>query len=43
VRAALRRTPQVDDPQFRRFVRHELRERMRGPLGAALPRRAVGS
>ena len=26
----------VDDPQFRRFVRRELRERMRGPLGAAL-------
>jgi biofilm PGA synthesis N-glycosyltransferase PgaC len=43
VRAAVRRTPQVDDPQFRRFVRRELRERMRGPLGAALPRRAVGS
>ena len=30
VRAAVRRTPQVDDPQFRRFVRRELRERMRG-------------
>ena len=43
VRAAVRRTPQVDDPQFRRFVRRELRERMRGPVVAALPRRAVES
>jgi hypothetical protein len=43
LRAAVRRIPQVDDPQFRRFVRRELRDRMRGPLSGALPRRAVGS
>jgi poly-beta-1,6-N-acetyl-D-glucosamine synthase len=43
LRAAARRIPQVDDPQFRRFVRRELRERMRGPLSGALARRAVGS
>ena len=45
VRAAVRRTPQVDDPQFRRFVRRELRERMRGPLAAraAATRRGVMS
>ena len=28
-RAAVRRTPQVDDREFRRFVRRELRARMR--------------
>jgi biofilm PGA synthesis N-glycosyltransferase PgaC len=33
VRSAVRRTPRVDDPAFRRFVRHELRARMLGALG----------
>ena len=36
IRAALRRTPQVPDAEFRRFVRRELRGRM---LGAVLPTR----
>ncbi len=36
LRAAWRRTPRVDDPDFRRFVRHELRSRMLRPLRAAL-------
>lgn len=40
-RAAVRHIPQVDDPQFRRFVRRELRARMRAPLGGALARTAV--
>jgi poly-beta-1,6-N-acetyl-D-glucosamine synthase len=31
-RAAVRRTPRVDDVQFRRFVRRELRGRMLSPL-----------
>jgi biofilm PGA synthesis N-glycosyltransferase PgaC len=35
-RAALRRTPRVEDPQFRRFVRNELRSRMLAPLRPAL-------
>jgi len=35
-RAALRRTPRVDDPEFRRTVRRELRRRLLGglPLGS---------
>ncbi len=33
VRSAARRTPRVDDPAFRRFVRRELRGRMLGALG----------
>jgi poly-beta-1,6-N-acetyl-D-glucosamine synthase len=32
VRAALTRAPQVDDPEFRRFVRRELRQRARGEI-----------
>jgi hypothetical protein len=31
-RAGMRRSPKVDDPQFRRFVRRELRRRMLRPL-----------
>jgi glycosyltransferase involved in cell wall biosynthesis len=34
-RAALRRVPRVDDPEFRNFTRRELRQRM---LGALVPR-----
>lgn len=36
-RAACRRTPRVDDPHFRRYVRRELRQRLLAPLrsGAA--------
>ena len=41
LRAALRRTPQVDDPQFRSFVRGELRARMVGRKNRA-PRSVVG-
>lgn len=32
VRSGVRRTPRVDDPAFREFVRHELRARMIGAL-----------
>ncbi|HWY89923.1 MAG TPA: glycosyltransferase [Solirubrobacteraceae bacterium] len=35
LRSAVRRTPRVDDPAFRRFVRHELRGRMLVGLGLA--------
>jgi biofilm PGA synthesis N-glycosyltransferase PgaC len=33
VRSAVRRTPRVDDPGFRQFVRRELRARMLGAVG----------
>jgi len=36
-RAAMRRTPQVDDPSFRRFVRRELRGRVRAAVLTATP------
>jgi glycosyltransferase involved in cell wall biosynthesis len=38
VRAAAVGVPQVDDPEFRRFVRRELRDRMVAPLRALSPR-----
>jgi biofilm PGA synthesis N-glycosyltransferase PgaC len=38
--AALRRSPKVEDADFRRFTRRELRRRMRRPLRALLPRPA---
>jgi poly-beta-1,6-N-acetyl-D-glucosamine synthase len=37
-RAAVRRVPRVDDGDFRRFVRRELRARMLRPLGAGAGR-----
>jgi biofilm PGA synthesis N-glycosyltransferase PgaC len=40
IRSAARRTPRVEDPAFRRFVRQELRGRMLGALGLAKLRRA---
>ncbi|WP_231398421.1 glycosyltransferase family 2 protein [Conexibacter woesei] len=42
VRAALRRTPRVDDPEFRRFVRRELRGRMTGRVRIAPSRALMG-
>jgi len=33
-RSAMRGTPRVEDPEFRRFVRRELRERMQAPVRA---------
>jgi biofilm PGA synthesis N-glycosyltransferase PgaC len=41
-RAAFLRTPRVEDPQFRRFVRRELRERMVAPLRTTLVSGAGG-
>jgi GT2 family glycosyltransferase len=38
VKAAILRVPQVDDPEFRRFVRQELRHRARGELARRVPR-----
>lgn len=38
VKAAILRVPQVDDPEFRRFVRQELRHRARGELARRMPR-----
>lgn len=38
--AALLRRPKVEDADFRRFTRRELRQRMRRPLRALLPRPA---
>jgi poly-beta-1,6-N-acetyl-D-glucosamine synthase len=35
LRSAIRRTPRVEDPAFRRFVHHELRARLRGALDPA--------
>jgi len=40
LRSAVRRTPRVDDPVFRRFVRRELRARMLAAVGFRMPRRA---
>lgn len=34
----MRRTPQVDDPQFRAFTRQELRERIRRPVARLIAR-----
>jgi glycosyltransferase involved in cell wall biosynthesis len=42
VRAAVTRAPRVEDQEFRRFVRRELRERMLGALRSRLPARAGG-
>jgi poly-beta-1,6-N-acetyl-D-glucosamine synthase len=39
-RAAARRTPRVEDPDFRRFTRAELRARMRAALGRLDPARS---
>jgi poly-beta-1,6-N-acetyl-D-glucosamine synthase len=39
VRSAVLRIPRVEDPEFRKFVRRELRERIRGELAGRLPRR----
>ena len=39
LRSAVRRTPRVDDPVFRRFVRRELRARMLATVGFRTPRR----
>ena len=38
LRSAVLRVQRVDDPAFRRFVRRELRERLRGELAGRLPR-----
>ncbi len=38
LRSAVRRVPRVEDPAFRKFVRHELRERTRGELARRLGR-----
>jgi poly-beta-1,6-N-acetyl-D-glucosamine synthase len=40
LRSAVRRTPRVDDPVFRRFVRRELRARMLAAVGFRMPGRA---
>ncbi|MGO9761412.1 MAG: glycosyltransferase family 2 protein [Solirubrobacteraceae bacterium] len=37
VRSAVLRVPRVEDPEFRRFVRRELRHRARGELAQRLP------
>ncbi len=42
LRSAVRRVPRVDDPEFRRFVRRELRERMRDRLAGACARARSG-
>jgi len=39
LRSALLRVPRVEDPEFRSFVRRELRERARDELAQRLPRR----
>ena len=42
LRSAVLRVPRVDDREFTRFVRGELRQRMKGGLAHALPRRGHG-
>ena len=41
-RAAARRTPRVEDPEFRRFMRRELRQRVRDAVTPATLRRRDG-
>lgn len=43
VGAALRGVPRVDDPEFRRFARWELRQRMRGALRLPAGRKFAGA
>ncbi len=37
LRAAVLRTPRVEDPEFRDFVRRELRQRARSEIAQRLP------
>lgn len=41
LRSSVRRVPRVEDPAFRRFVRRELRERMKQALVERIPRRPI--